>query len=200
VLVGHSTGGLVALQYAGNHPERVAGLLLADPAGDARKVPAEQMEPLLASLASDAYAQTMEQYFGFLLTGSDTAVRERVMADLRATPKETVVGSFRAHSEYDPLPALQRYVGPKLSVITPVNDAPFGLHNLGANLPHTTFTGTGHWLQMDKPEEFNRVLDEFLARIEASGTPRSRESRRWLRRTCKTTTCLWDPSRSWTLS
>ncbi|MCA1716829.1 MAG: hypothetical protein LC781_08220 [Actinobacteria bacterium] len=42
----------------------MAGLLLADPAGDARKVPAEQMEPLLASLASDAYAQTMEQYFG----------------------------------------------------------------------------------------------------------------------------------------
>ncbi|MCA1716828.1 MAG: hypothetical protein LC781_08215 [Actinobacteria bacterium] len=100
------------------------------------------------------------------------------MADLRAAPKETVVGSFRAHSEYDPLPALQRYGGPKLSVITPVNDAPFGLHNLGADPSHTTFTGTGHWLQMDKPEEFNRILDEFLARIEASGTPRSRESRR----------------------
>ena len=94
----------------------MAELLLADAAGDARKVPAEQMEPLLASLASDAYAQTMEQYFGFLLTGSDTAVRERVMADLRATPKETVVGSFRAHSEYDPLLALQRYDGPKLAV------------------------------------------------------------------------------------
>jgi pimeloyl-ACP methyl ester carboxylesterase len=107
VIVGHSTGGLVALQYAGDHPERVAGLLLADPAGDARKVPTEQMEPLPASLASDAYVQTMERYFGFLLTGSDTAVRERVMADLRATPKETVVGSFRAHSEYDPLPVLR---------------------------------------------------------------------------------------------
>jgi pimeloyl-ACP methyl ester carboxylesterase len=23
-------------------------------------------------------------------------------------------------------------------------------------------TGTGHWIQLDKPEEFNRLLDEFL--------------------------------------
>jgi pimeloyl-ACP methyl ester carboxylesterase len=171
VLVGHSTGGLIALQYAADHPERVAGLLFADPAGDARKVPSEQMEPLLAALASDAYLETMERYFGFLLTGSDAAVRERVMADLRATPKETVVGSFRAHSEYDPLPALWRYGGPKLSIIIPVNDAPFGLHNLGADLPHTTFTGTGHWLQMDKPEEFNRLLDDFVARVETAESP-----------------------------
>jgi pimeloyl-ACP methyl ester carboxylesterase len=31
VLVEHSTGDLVALQYAGDHPEWVARLLLADP-------------------------------------------------------------------------------------------------------------------------------------------------------------------------
>lgn len=166
VLVGHSGGGLVALEYAADRQERVAGLLLADPAGDARQVPSEQMEPLLLSLASDAYAQTIGKYWGFLLTGSDAMVRERVMADLWSTPKEAVVGFFRAHRAYDPLPALRRYVGPKLSVIPPVNDAPFGLHNLSADLPHTTFTGTGHWLQMDKPDEFNRILDEFLAHIE----------------------------------
>jgi pimeloyl-ACP methyl ester carboxylesterase len=23
-------------------------------------------------------------------------------------------------------------------------------------------TGTGHWIQLDKPDEFNRLLDEFL--------------------------------------
>jgi pimeloyl-ACP methyl ester carboxylesterase len=175
VLVGHSAGGLVALQYAGDHPERVAGLLLADPAGDARKVPLELMEPFLAGLASDAYAQTMEQYFGFLLAASDAAVRERVMADLWASPKETVVRSFLAYCQYDPLPPLHRYSGPKLSVITAANDAPFGLHNLSANLPYITFTGTGHWLQLDKPIEFNRILDEFLARVESGEAPHGRE-------------------------
>jgi len=78
----------------------MAGLLLADPAGDARQVPSDQMEPLLAGLASDTYAQTVGQYWEFLLIGSDAAVRER---DLRSTPKKAVVGFFRAHREYDPL-------------------------------------------------------------------------------------------------
>jgi pimeloyl-ACP methyl ester carboxylesterase len=164
VLVGHSGGGLVALQYAADHPERVAGLLLADPSGDFRKVPAEQMDPLIAALDSEAYAATIGQYWGFNLTGATPATRERVMADLEATPKETVVGFFGAVRGYDPLPALRSYVGPMLSVATPINDALFSLHNLGADLPHTTFAGTGHWLHMDKPEEFNRVLDGFLAR------------------------------------
>lgn len=162
---------MISLQYAADHPESVTGLLLVDPAGDLRRVPSEQKEPLLTGLDSDAYAETIEQYWELLLTDSDTAVRERVMTDLRATPKETVVGFFWAHSEYDPLPALRLYGGPKLAVITPANDASFALHNLGADLPHTTFTGTGHWLQMDKPAEFNRMMDEFLARVEASATP-----------------------------
>lgn len=167
-LVGHSGGGLVALQYAADHPDRVAGLLLADPAGDFRSVPAEQREPLLEGLTSDAYAETIGQYWDFLLTGSDDVVREQVMADLKATPKETVVGFFQAHSEYDPLPALRSYYGPKLSAVTPANDAPFGLHNLGADLPYRTFEGASHWLQMDKPAEFNHLLDGFLAETENS--------------------------------
>jgi pimeloyl-ACP methyl ester carboxylesterase len=168
VLVGHSGGGLVAVQYAADHPERVAGLLLADPAGDARQVPVEQMEALLAGLASEAYAQTIGQYWKFLLTGSEGAVRERVMSDLRSTPKETVVGYFGALRDYDPLPALGGYGGPRLSVITPAGDAPFGLHNVDPGLPYTTVTGTGHWLQMDRPDEFNRILDEFLAETETN--------------------------------
>ena len=166
VLVAHSGGGLIAVQYAAEHPGRVAGLMLADPAGDMSRVPPEQVEPLLEGLASDAYAETIEGYWDMLLTGSDAEVRERMMADLAATSKEAVVGFFRAQRGYDPLPALRGYGGPRLSVITPANDAPFGLHNIDTELPHTIIDGTGHWLQMDRPEEFDRILDGFLVETE----------------------------------
>jgi len=65
------------------------------------------------------------------------------MADLEVTPKETVVGFFKAWRAYDALPALQAYSGPMLSVVTPMNDEPFSLHNLGTGLAYTPFTGTG---------------------------------------------------------
>lgn len=167
VLVGHSSGGTVAIAYAGSHPEKVAGLLLADPAGDVRKVPAEQANQLIRALESDSYSRAIEDYYSMLLTGSQPAVRKKVIQDLRNTPRETVIGIFKSSLLHDPLTPLQLYKGPKLSVVTSLNDAPFSLHNLDTDLPHIQVTGTGHWLQMDKPEEFNTILDDFLAVVES---------------------------------
>ena len=70
---------------------------------------------------------------------------------------------IRALFEYDPLPALQIYTGPKLAVVTPHGENPTALHHLVPDLPNTMVTGTSHWLHMDKPDEFNRILDDFLA-------------------------------------
>jgi pimeloyl-ACP methyl ester carboxylesterase len=163
VLVGHSAGGLVALEFAARDPERVLGLMLADPAGDFTRVPREMMEPLLAGLDSDAYRETIGDYWNSNLSGSGPEVRERVLADLEATPQQTIVGLFRAQMNYDPVSALRRYPGPKFSLVTPDNDSPYSLHNLGEDLPHEFFPGTGHWLHMDRPEDFDPRMDDFLA-------------------------------------
>ncbi len=167
VLVGHSSGGTVTIAYAGAHAKKVAGLLLADPAGDVRKVPADLANQLISSLESNSYPKAIEDYYSMLLTGSVPAVREKIIRELRSTPRETVVGIFKSSLLYDPITPLQLYEGPKLSVYTSLNDAPFSLHNLAPDLPHLRVTGTGHWLQMDKPEEFNRILDDFIASVES---------------------------------
>lgn len=160
-LVGHSLGGGVALTYAGAHPERVERLLLADAIGDAAGLPPESTGPFLAALDSPAYAETIEGYWASI-TGQNAGIRERLLADLRATPRDGVVAAMRAVARFDPKPALARYRGPLLAVVTPQNDYPFSLHRLGAGLPHRVVEGTGHWLQLERPEEVNRILDRFL--------------------------------------
>lgn len=168
ILVGHSLGGSVALANAGAHPNRVAGLLLVDPSGDARQVPKEQMRPFLAALESDSYRPVLEEYYRGILENSQPAVRQKVLADLFATPPQAVIAAFRALTLFDPLPPLQSFSGPKLSVLTPYNDAPFSLHKIYPELPFVLVTGTSHWLHMDRPQEFNRILDDFLKDVERS--------------------------------
>jgi pimeloyl-ACP methyl ester carboxylesterase len=165
ILVGHSMGGSVAGAYAGAYPQRVAGLLLVDPSGDSTQLPAEEMQQYLGALASDAYSNVVEGYWSQILTGSTEMTETKVMQDLRDTPKATVVGVFQQLFKYNPVSALKNYNGPKLSIITALNDTPISLHHLIPDLPYRKITGTGHWLQMDKSEEFNRIMDDFLATV-----------------------------------
>jgi len=160
-LVGHSMGGGVALAYAGAHPERVTHLLVADPIGDGSQTPEAEVRPFLDAVDSPAYAETIEGYWSSI-AGSDGAVLERLLHDLRQTARETVVGGLHAVMAFDPKPALARYRGPTLAVITPANDFPYSMHRLGGGLPHRVIAGTGHWLQLERPEEFNRILERFL--------------------------------------
>jgi pimeloyl-ACP methyl ester carboxylesterase len=154
----------VALTYAGAYPDQIAGLLLLDPIGDGTQYPAAEVQGFLDKLQSD-YAGTIEGYWD-QIAGPDSSVRDRLHNDLRATLPETVVGAFRAVMQFNPNPVLGRYRGPTLSIVTPHNNEPFSLHRLGKGFPHRIVQGTGHWIQLDKPEEFNRLLDEFLAGVE----------------------------------
>jgi len=165
-LVGHSMGGSASIKYAGNYPEAVAGLLLADPSGDARRVPAEQFAPFIAALESDSYTRAIEDYWKVMLVNSNPPVQERILGNLKEARKEAVIGVFKSFLRFDPLTPLQRYPGKKLSIITHLNDTPISLHNLLPDLPHVSISGTGHWLQLDKPDEFNRIMDEFVSSIE----------------------------------
>jgi pimeloyl-ACP methyl ester carboxylesterase len=160
-LVGHSFGAGVALDYAAARAARVTHLVVADPIGDGTQTPEEEIQPFLEALDSPAYSETIEGYWSSI-AGSDGAVLERLLADLRATPRETVVRGLHAVMAYDPKPALSRLRTPTLAVVTPANDFPYSMHKVGPGLPHRVIGGTGHWLQIERPADFNRILDQFL--------------------------------------
>jgi pimeloyl-ACP methyl ester carboxylesterase len=163
MLVGHSMGGGVALAYAGAHPDRVAGLVLVDPIGDGKQIPPAEAKAYLGGFETN-YDSTSRGYWT-TVAGPDSAIQKRLLADLEATPREAVVQVLRDIMQFDPDPALARYTGPKLSIVTPHNDMPSSLHRLGKGFPHRMVEGTGHWIQLDKPEEVNRLLDEFLKTV-----------------------------------
>ncbi|HSE53907.1 MAG TPA: alpha/beta fold hydrolase [Gemmatimonadales bacterium] len=159
VLVGHSLGGSAAGEYAGANPGRIAGLVLVGAPGQSSP---EEARPIMASLESN-YDTVMAGYWNTLLTDARPEVRTRLTSEMQSVPKDASLKLISAIFAYDPLPAIRRYPGPKLLVVTPHGNTPKDLQNLMPEVPHRVMTGTSHWPHMDKPEEFNRLLDEFLA-------------------------------------
>lgn len=162
VLVGHSMGGSAAIAYAAAHPDRVAGLVMVGAPG---RTPPEQGQQMMAQIEAN-YDSVTAWYWNRLLTDAQPAVRERVMAKMRSVPKEASLIIISALSAYDPVPALARYPGPKLAIVTAHENGPNDLQNIVRGLPTRTIEQASHWMHMDKPEEFNRVLDAFLSTLQ----------------------------------
>ena len=164
ILAGHSMGGSVAIAYAGKHPDKIAGLLLTGTPG---KMPAEQAKPIISSLESDKYKTVMDDYMKKLLTNAKPETKKMETEGMNKLDKEKSVSIIKENFAYDPLPAFKKYTGPKLIVdIAGMEAQPGSLHNTFPEVPYKTVSGTSHWMQLDKPDEFNRILDEFLKEVE----------------------------------
>jgi pimeloyl-ACP methyl ester carboxylesterase len=61
---------------------------------------------------------------------------------------------------------LAAYPGPRVAIAATDIENPTSLHVQFPDIPVRKMSGTGHWLMMDKPDEFNRLLDEFLATLD----------------------------------
>lgn len=166
VLVGHSMGGAVVGAYAGKHPERVAGILFADPVGDLAMLPKESINQWMAGFEPQRYEAFREQWFGEMLVTARPYTREQVMAGLRRASREVVAAAARAMAAYDPVPELKAYGGPMLTVVTAQNQESYSLQNVINGLPSKEMKDVSHWLQLDNPSGFNALMDDFLGQVE----------------------------------
>jgi pimeloyl-ACP methyl ester carboxylesterase len=159
ILVGHSMGGSSAISYAAKHPDRVAGLFITGTPG---KTPEEQSKMIIASLESEKYDTVMEDYMKKLLADAKPETNQLEREGMNKISKQSSLSMIKALFQYDPLPDLRKYKGPVLIVSRPGDEQPNALHNAFPSIPHKVVEGTSHWIQLDKPGEFNRILDDFL--------------------------------------
>ncbi|HEY7114740.1 MAG TPA: alpha/beta hydrolase [Thermoanaerobaculia bacterium] len=166
VLVGHSFGGAVVCAYAGRHPGRLAGLVFADVAGDLSATPTEDVETLKRGLAPEKYAAFTDAWFAGILKDAAPATREAVMRSLHATPREVFTGATLGLYAFRLDESLARYPGPRLSIASYLAESPFAIHKTVPGVPVRVISGASHWLMMDKADEFDRDLDDFIAELD----------------------------------
>jgi pimeloyl-ACP methyl ester carboxylesterase len=162
VLVGHSLGAAVAAEYAGAHADRVKALILVDAPPAPGSIPPDQIRQLHAAVAKDPFA-VIEQFWNQqMLIDTRAEVKQKLLAGLRAMTRKAAVELTDTSLDYDARPALLRYAGPKFAIVTARNDTPLSLHQAVPGFRHVVVRGTGHWIQLDKPDEFHKALDGFL--------------------------------------
>lgn len=170
VLAGHSMGAAVAAEYAGSHPERVKALVLVDAPPAPGAIPADQVKQLHAAVARDPIPVVEQFWSQQMFIDTRAEVKQKLLAGLRAMTRRAAAELTDASLGYDARPALLRYsssgvAGPRFAIVTARNDDPLSLHNAVPGFKHLVIRGTGHWIQLDKPEEFNKALDGFLSTL-----------------------------------
>ncbi|HEV7667318.1 MAG TPA: alpha/beta fold hydrolase [Thermoanaerobaculia bacterium] len=165
VLIGHSLGALPAIAYAAAHPDRVAALVLVDPNGDQTRLPRAEINAFLDAVRRDPLPET-ESYFRQLVVGGDRNAAAWILEDLAQTEPQAIVGALEGAATWSPLAPLAAYPGPKIALVSELNSLPISLHRLDEDLPVRPVGGTGHWIQLDRPEAVEHALDELLEAIE----------------------------------
>lgn len=163
-LVGNSLGGWIALDFTATHPEMVDKLVLVDAAGLAGEIPIELLNP--SSVA--AWRTLLESIFYDKKIVTDDVARQLFTDRLRNndgyTIERTLAGFARPQFEDDKLKSIHTptlVVWGRNDELISVDDAQrFGSGIPGAKV--VVFEQCGHVPQVEKPEEFNRALLEFL--------------------------------------
>ncbi len=184
-VVGNSMGGFVAAELAINFPQRVERLVLVSPAGLSTYGDPRGLRALARVRRIE---RTVAAYAGWVAAHSDTVARRRGLRNaalglvaahpsrlpaplaaeqIRGAGKPGFVQGLAANLEYDFSHRLGEIVCPTLvvwgdrdRVITVRDAARFAELIPGAR--KVVFEDTGHVAMLERPVEFNALLEEFL--------------------------------------
>ena len=189
IIVGHSMGGMITMEFAGDFPdelaERVAGLVFMDTA--AHQILPKAVLPIAKTLGKrvhnrfNAGRPVPQRQFGdddlsWFMTriafGSNPSAKAvaQVRDYLEEVPQSTSLPSWIDLLDHDAREALRATKTPSLilvgsrDLLTPV----FAAKRIASFLPDASFEvleGAGHQLMQERPHEVARLIDDFAAQI-----------------------------------
>lgn len=172
-LVGHSMGGMLALEFAATFPGRVAKLVLyattpafggRDPAF-AEAFLAARLGPLDGATMAEAAPAMLD---GMFEPGADPAALPQALAALAATPDDVYRATLRCLTTFDRRAALSGIAVPTLLIAGERDQAaPLRtMQRMAESIPGAKLVvvpGAGHFVHLEQPAAFRAALMPFLA-------------------------------------
>ncbi|MCP4219635.1 MAG: alpha/beta hydrolase [bacterium] len=165
VLIGHSMGGSVCVEAAGLMSGKVAGVIAVDTLQNVeQKVTKEQFQAFTAAMRKDFVTGTrnfLEMYM--FVPQTPAAVKKRTISTMTSAPSEVGLQSMESLFFMDLAGAVKK-AGVDIRCI---NSDKFP-NNIEAGKRHAKsfevkyIKEVGHFPHMEKPAEFNGLMDEWL--------------------------------------
>src|ERR1041384_1265473 len=165
VLVGHSMGAQVVRQYYRRYRARVVALVvggaLRTPFGDS-----SQTARFVAEWEGGDYAERMSKMVdGLLGESAEPALRATVKRQMQATPQRIAASAMRGMAD----PAIWRDDPIEVPLLAVMAESPLWsadyvayVKRIAPGVRYETMRGVGHFLMLERPAEFNALLDDFL--------------------------------------
>lgn len=163
VLVGHSLGGGISLQYALDHPRQVAGVVTVGSGGRLRVRP--KFLELLEKAVTDpsAWEHRPRSNYGVIDPDLAEVIRRR---EIENTPA-AFLNDMKACDRFDILDRIDMIASPLLAVVgeedamTPPKYSLFMADRL-PNARAVVVPGGGHMVFAEKPDQVNSAIEKFL--------------------------------------
>lgn len=160
VLAGHSMGTPVIIQYARLYPAHVIALVFVDGA------PVTKMRAFIPPADSFVGTQGLKNresmIRGMFSTATTADLQKKILTTMLSAPEATAVGALQAFGD----PSIYKEDVFEMPVLGLYADKEYATESdLKPRFPKLEFhkiPGTGHFLMMEKPLEFNRLLTTFL--------------------------------------
>jgi 3-oxoadipate enol-lactonase len=180
-VLGLSLGGRIAIDFDIVHPDRVSAMVLAAPGTSGFQFTSEvskRNNERMQKAFSEGDIDTAIEYFQRSWTDGPSREPDEVDPTVREKVRCLALGTIRGWesqsvmTELDP-PAIDRLGKIRTPTLAVMGDLDMpGIHTIVdrimRNVPgaeEVVIPGTAHMLNMEKPEEFNRAVLDFLSRI-----------------------------------
>jgi len=163
-LVGHSMGGDVALAAAQLLGGRVRGVVLVDTYHSFTVMSEEQVNEIMAPMKENFVEGAKKFVYGMFPVGADPKLVESIAMDMSSQDEAIAIPSAESTLRYDEGAAFTRLSIPVRCINCDMEPSDYesarrSLRDFDAK----TMTNVGHFIMLEKPNEFNRILRDTLA-------------------------------------